>query len=513
MKPTPSPSFSEPLLDLSARALSQAIQKREVSCVEVMQATLAQIERFNPEVNALVGLRPADALLQEARARDQSLSQTSQRHQPRGWLYGLPQAPKDLSPVAGLPYTQGSPVLARQVAPRDNLMTARLRAAGAIFIGKTNTPEFGLGSHTYNPVHGTTRNAWDSRWSAGGSSGGAAVALALNLLSVADGSDMMGSLRNPAGWNHVYGLRPSLGRVPKGPDPDLFFQQLGTEGPMARNPQDLAWMLATQAGFDARAPLSLSGSGLEAGFMGSLDTNLKGRRIAWLGNLNGYLAMDPGVLPLCEAALGHFQTLGLEVEALVPDFNYERLWTTWLHLRGFTVAGQLQALYANPKTRQQLKPEAQWEAEQGQGLSASDVYTASVWRTSWYQRLLACFDQFDYLVLPSAQTFPFAAELTWPTEVGGRAMDTYHRWMEVTLYASLAGLPTLGLPAGFSEAGQPMGLQVIGRPRDELSLLQLAQAWHQAAPFMARRPPRLAAAGGSTPASHASSGDSDRVHK
>ena len=485
-------SPSEPLLNLSARELSQAIQQRQVSCVEVMQATLNQIERFNPQVNAIAALRPPEILLQEAQVKDQELAQNP--HAPRGWLHGLPQAPKDLSPVAGLPTSMGSPLMPKQAAARDNIMTARLRAAGCIFIGKTNTPEFGLGSHTYNTVHGTTLNAWDNRFSSGGSSGGAAVALALNMLPVADGSDMMGSLRNPAGWNHVYGLRPSLGRVPKGPDPDMFFQQLGTEGPMARNPQDLAWLLATQSGFAPSAPLSLSGDGMEAGFMGSLDANLKGRRIAWMGDLNGYLAMDPGVLPLCENALTHFQTMGLDVESMVPQFDYERLWITWLHLRGFTVAGQLRDLYANPKTRQLLKPEAQWEAEQGLHLQASDIYTASVWRTSWYQRLLQCFEHFDYLVLPSAQTFPFAAEKTWPTEVGGRTMDTYHRWMEVTLYATLAGLPVVCLPAGFNEDGLPMGLQVIGRPRDEMSLLQLAQGWHQAAPFMGRRPPRLGVA-------------------
>jgi amidase len=201
--------------------------------------------------------------------------------------------------------------------------------------------------------------------------------------------------------------------------------------------------------------------------------------------------MDPGVLPLCETALTHFQTLGVQVEAMVPEFNYDRLWTTWLHLRGLLQLGTLGEYYRNPKTRPKLKPEAQWEAEQGQGLTATDLHTATVWRTRWYQHLLQCFDNFDYLVLPSAQTFPFAAELTWPTEVGGRPMDTYHRWMEVTLYASLAGLPVICLPAGFSEAGLPMGLQVIGRPRDELSLLQLAQGWHQAAPFMGRRSPRL----------------------
>lgn len=485
--PTPSAS----LLNLSAVSLSRAVQARELSCQEVMQATLAQIDRFNPEVNALVSLRDPEVLLKEAQAKDQVLAQHSERHTPKGWLFGLPQAPKDLSPVAGLLTTQGSPLLVKQTAPRDNLMTARLRAAGCIFIGKTNTPEFGLGSQTHNPVFGTTLNAWDSRLTAGGSSGGAAVALALNMLPVADGSDMMGSLRNPAGWNHVYGLRPSLGRVPKGPDPDMFFQQLGTEGPMARTPQDLAWLLATQSGYDPRAPLSLSGNGEETGFSASLDADLKGRRLAWLGDLDGYLAMDPGVLALCEAALPHFQTLGLGVEAMVPEFQYERLWTTWLHLRGFTVAGNLREFYNNPKTRALLKPEAQWESEQGQGLLASDVFTASVWRTRWYQRLLQCFEHFDYLVLPSAQTFPFAADLHWPAEVGGRAMDTYHRWMEVTIYATLAGLPAICLPAGFSEAGLPMGIQVIGRPRDERSLLQLAQGWHQAAPFIDRRPPRM----------------------
>jgi amidase len=392
----------------------------------------------------------------------------------------------------------GSPVFARQVTAHDAIAVGRMRGAGAIFVGRSNTPEFGLGSHTYNTVFGTTRNAWNPDHAAGGSSGGAAVALALDMLPVADGSDMMGSLRNPAAWNHVYGLRPSLGRVPTGPAPELFFQQLGCEGPMGRTPEDVAWLLSVQAGHDARSPLSLHGTGDE--FAQPLDAELRGHRIAWLGDLGGHLAMGPGVMALCESALRHFDTLGCTVESAVPSFDFHALWTAWLRLRGFIVAGNLRALHADPAKRALLKPEACWEVEQGLRLSVAELHEAAITRTQWHAALLALFERFDFLVLPAAQVFPLRAEQPWPREIAGRTMDTYHRWMEVTIGPTLAGLPAMAVPAGFSPdtgvpglpAGLPMGLQIIGRPGADLDVLRLAHGWHQAVPFAGARSPLLA---------------------
>ncbi len=339
------PLAIDPIVALDAEALSRAIHARQISCREVMQAYLAHIERFNPQVNALVSLRPAEALLAEADERDRELG----RGHSRGWMHGMPQAIKDLAATAGLRTTLGSPLFAEQVPEQDAISVARVRASGALIVGKSNVPEFGLGSQTYNTLFGTTTNAYDPGKVAGGSSGGAAAALAMRLLPVADGSDMMGSLRNPAAFNNVYGLRPSQGRVPHGPAPELFVQQLATEGPMGRSVVDVARLLSTQAGFDVRAPLSL-GDG-RRDFAAGLQRDFRGVRVGWLGDYDGYLAMDDGVLSLCEAALADFAELGCRVEACQPAFDMARLWQCWLTHRHFLVHGNLAAAYADPGKR------------------------------------------------------------------------------------------------------------------------------------------------------------------
>lgn len=304
----------EEIVALDALPLSAAIRRRELSCREVMQAYLAQIERFNPRVNAIVSLQAESRLLAQADERDRQLA----RGEWLGWMHGMPQAIKDLAATSGIPTTLGSPLFAGQVPEHDAIVVERVKSSGAIVIGKTNVPEFGLGSQTYNPLFGTTRNAYDPARIAGGSSGGAAVALALRMLPVADGSDMMGSLRNPAAYNNVYGFRPSQGRVPHGPQAELFVQQLATEGPMGRSVADLARLLATQAGYDPRCPLSLRDDPRR--FADDLGRDFRGARLGWLGDYAGYLPMEEGVLELCEAALGDFAELGCEVEACLPDY-------------------------------------------------------------------------------------------------------------------------------------------------------------------------------------------------
>jgi amidase len=474
---------SSEIVAADALELSQWIRLRQVSCREVMGAFLDHIERVNTPANAIVSLRERAALLAEADERDAQLA----RGEYLGWLHGIPQAPKDLTATAGIASTQGSPLFRDEVPKADALVAARMRAQGAIFIGKTNTPEFGLGSHTYNTVFGTTLNAYDPTRSAGGSSGGTAVALALRMLPVADGSDMMGSLRNPAGWNNIFGFRPSKGRVPSAPAVDLFYNQLGVAGPMGRSVSDVAMLLATQAGYDARAPLSLDDD--PAQFTRPLAQDLSGTRIGWLGNYDGYLPMEDGVLALCESALKDFEAIGCKVEAAHPDFPMEKLWDCWRTLRHFSVAGTLGALYRDPAKRELLKPEARWEVEGGMKLSGEDVWNASVARSQWYNALLALFEHYDYLVLPSAQIFAFDAKEHWPKSIAGRTMDTYHRWMEVVIGGSLAGLPVMSVPAGFNAQGLPIGLQVIGKPRADLSVLQLAHAYDQATQWVKRRLP------------------------
>jgi len=464
------------ITDLNASDLSERIHQRQVSCTEVMQAYLKRIGQLNPRYNAIVNLAPADALLAQARACDDDLAQGRSR----GWLHGIPQAIKDTGHAVGFPTTFGSEVLQAALPAKDSVMTERMKAAGAIVIGKTNMPELGLGSHTFNTLFGPTPNAWDTSVSAGGSSGGAAVALAQRLLPVADGSDFMGSLRNPAGWNHVFGMRPSQGRVPFGPGADVWVDQLGTEGPMARSVRDLARLLATQSGFDARQPLSIVGT-LDASLVQADARVCKGLRVGWLGDLNGHLAMEDGILDVCQDALQHLEGQGARVDAIGLGFDTQALWDCWLVWRRALVGPKVAALLQLPGASDKLKPEALWEHENSLKLSFMDFMQASQTRTAFYQHLLGLFDQYDVLALPVAQTWPFALQERWPQAIGTRAMDTYHRWMECTIYATLAGLPAISLPAGFHPTQPwPMGVQLIGKPQGDIALLQVAAAYEAA---------------------------------
>jgi len=472
---------------LTAGDLSRLIHLRQVSCVEVMAAYLAQIERHNGQVNALVNLRPADVLLDEAAVLDAEMA----NGQDRGWMHGFPQAPKDLGPVAGMPSTKGSPIFRSQLPQADSIQFARMRAAGSIFIGRSNVPEFGLGAQTYNPLFGTTKNAFDTRLTSGGSSGGAAVALALHMLPVADGSDQMGSLRIPAAFNNVFGLRPSYGRVPYGPAADCYLQQLSTEGPMARNIPDLLQLLAVQSGADTRTPLSLHAP-LQAS-VERLGRDFRGCKLAWLGDYQGYLATEPGLMGHSRQALSGFSALGCEVQDVAIGFSMDQLWDAWLTLRSFGVAAAYGPLHENTDTRGQLKPEAVWEIEQGLALSAMDVHKASVVRTRWFHALLQLFEEYDFLVLPSTQVYAFDANVHWPKAIQGIAMDTYHRWMEVVIGATMAGLPALSVPAGFNERGQAAGLQIIGRGHHDFEVLQLSHAYNVATGDGLTRSPLLQA--------------------
>jgi amidase len=478
---------AEAFLLLDAGTLSRRIAARELSCVELMQACLARIAALNPRHNAIVSLRPAEELLAEARACDAALA----RGERRGWMHGFPIAIKDLSDAQGLPTTLGSLAVGRRMPAADALFVQRIRAAGAIVIAKTNTPEFGLGSHTYNEVFGITRNAWDATKSAGGSSGGAAVALALGMLPVADGSDMGGSLRNPAAFNNVVGFRPSRGRVPAVPAEDVFFQQLGTEGPMGRTTEDVARLLATMAGWDARSPLSLAETLPDPDAADPIACEPR-RRIGWLGSLWPELPLEPGIRELCESALRTLASAGYVVEPCSLEVPRETNWTAWLRLRQMLVGGKLAALYAQPRLRERMKPEARWEVEQGMQLTAAQLYQATVQRSAVYQAFRRLFERYDYVAAPSAQVFPFDAEVHWPQEVAGVAMDTYHRWMEIVTPFTLAGLPVASVPVGFGAGGLPMGLQLAGPPRADLQVLALARAFEGLAPWTTKRPPALA---------------------
>ena len=464
------------LLETSACDLARGLATRRLSASDLMAATLDRIAALNPTHNAIVALRPREALMAEARAADAATS--------RGPLHGLPLAVKDLEDVAGLPTTKGSPLL-RQIPAADSLMVSRLRAAGAIVIGKTNVPEFALGSYSRNPVYGITRNAYDPRLSAGGSSSGAAVALALRMVPLADGSDVGGSLRNPAGWNNVYGFRPSFGRIPR-PDGDVWTPSLGVLGPMARSVEDLALLLSVQAGFSHLAPLSLPGDG--AAFHPAPPPRARGLRIAWLGDFGGEIPYDPGVLELARSAMAVFEDLGCVVEEAQPDFAFAPLWRAFVTLRHWHNAPLL-PLYEDPASRAGLPEAAIYEIENGLKLTAYDVAAASQTRSHWHAALAQFHEAFDFWALPTAQCFAFPAEARGAAQVGGRDMATYHEWMQCAVPATMAGAPTLALPAGFDAAGRAMGVQLVGRVQGETAALALARAYDEATGWPYRRPP------------------------
>ncbi len=423
--------------DWSAVQLARRIAEREVSCREVMNAYLDRIERFNPAVNALVALQPREQLLAQADARDGRIA----RGGPLGWMHGFPAAPKDLTSVAGMRTTLGSPLFEHQVPKTDSVSVARMRASGAIFIGRSNTPELGLGSHTYNPVHGTTGNAFDPTQSAGGSSGGAAVALALDMLPVADGSDMMGSLRNPAGWNNVFGFRPSLGRVPYGPTPEVFVSQFSTEGPMGRSVADLAMLLSVQAGPDARMPLALADD--PAQFTQRLDRSFDGVRIGWMGDFDGHLATEPGVLDLCVQSARFVQDDGLAGRCSAARVLDGAALARLDHAAQFSGGGGLRRALCRPESPAPVEARSAGRDRAGPGVDRCRRLPCVGRALGLVPGAARAVRTVRLLALPSAQVFPFDAKLDWPHQIGDRPMDTYHRWMEVVIGPTMAGLPTL----------------------------------------------------------------------
>ncbi len=466
---------------MDAVALAAAIRARAVSCVEVMNACLDRIERLNPLINAIVSIRPRDQLIAEAKRCDEELA----RGDAVGPLHGFPHAVKDLEPTAGIRTTFGSPLFRDFVPDHDSLQVARLKRAGAIIIGKTNTPEFGLGSHTFNEVFGPTRNPYDRGRSAGGSSGGAGAALAARLVPLVDGSDYAGSLRNPAAWNNVYALRPSPGLVPR-ETPDLFLASPSVTGPMARSIADLALLLSVQAGHDPRVPLSNPG---EAPRFAPLDADFKGARIAWCRDFGGHIPFEPGVLELCEAALPVFANLGCAVEPAYPNYPMDRLWRDWLVLRSWHTSTGQAPHYRDPAKRAFLKPELIWETERGLKLTGPEIAQASLGRSDWYRAVSRLFATFDFMLVPSTQLFPFPVDWRWPQEIAGRRMDSYHRWMETCIVITMSGCPALNIPVGFDGRGLPMGMQIVAPIGQELRLLQLGQAYDRATGWVRERPP------------------------
>jgi amidase len=463
----------------TATSLSQLIRDREVSCVEVMAAHLEQIDRVNPKVNAIVTLLP-EAGMKQARQADEQLA----RGEEVGVLHGLPIAHKDLVVTKGVLTTFGSPLFADNIPNEDALIVERLKQAGAITIGKTNTPEFGAGSQTYNEVFGETLNPYDTTKTCGGSSGGAAVALACRMLPIADGSDMGGSLRNPANFCNVVGFRTSPGRVPVWPT-DVGWFPISVQGPMARTVQDTALMLSAIAGPDDRCPIANPEPGSK--FLAHLDRDFKGVRIAWAPQFGGQLPVDPRVSQTIDAQRSAFQQLGCVVEDGCPDFadadEIFKVWRAW----------RFESKYA-PLVEQhpdRVKETVIWNCAEGAKLTGPQISRVEQKRTALYHRVREFLTDFEFLILPVNQVPPFDVSQRYITEINGVAMETYIDWMKSCYFVTVTGLPAISVPCGFTAEGLPVGVQIVGRPQRDFELLQFAHAFEQATGFW-KRPPEAA---------------------
>jgi amidase len=464
-----------PLHWWTARDLAAAIRRRELSAREVVAWHLDRIVAVNPRVNAIVSLRPEEALA-EADAADRRAARAGAGIGP---LHGLPIAIKDLVDTAGIRTTYGSAAFAEHVPAADDLLVRRLRAAGAIVVGKTNTPEFGVGSHTFNAVFGTTRNPWALDRTAGGSSGGAGAALAAGMLPIADGSDHGGSIRNPSSFNNVVGLRPTAGLVPTGGDGDLW-DVAAVVGPMARTVGDLALMLTAITAPDPRSPLS---HGDPAAFASTPHGDLRGLRVAWCPDLGG-LPIEPEVLAVLDDARGRMTDAGAVVEEVdldlrAADHAFETL----------RAVGYADFFAAAPELRDVVKATIRWNVEQGLALDGAAVARALAARSVVFAAVADVLERHDVLVAPSAQVVPFPVETEYPTEVAGVAMPHYLGWMRVCSRITVTAHPVAAVPAGFTDAGLPVGLQLVGRYRGDRRLLEHAAAWEAATGLTGRRPP------------------------
>jgi len=461
---------------MTATEMVRRIRAKQLSCREVMQAHLAQIERVNPTVNAIVTRIPSEQALARAEAADDALVQGKEI----GPLHGLPIAHKDLVPTKGIRTTFGSPLFKDFVPEEDGLIVERLKNAGAITIGKTNTPEFGAGSQTFNPVFGETLNPYDTTKTCGGSSGGAAVSLACGMLPLADGSDMGGSLRNPGNFCNITGFRTSPGRVPVWPRLAAWFP-IPVQGPMARTVQDVALMLSTIAGPDARSPIAIAEPGNL--FTKALERDFKDVRIAWSKDL-GELPVDPRVTRALENQRHVFEDLGCIVEDGQPDFRDAdeifKVWRAW----GF----ELQYGDLMQKQRELMKDTVIWNIEEGQKLTGPQIGRAETKRAELYHRVREFMQTHEFLICPVNQVPPFDINQRWIKEINGVPMETYIDWMKSCYYITVTGHPAISVPCGFTPEGLPVGMQIVGRHNDDFGVLQLANAFEKATEFWKQRP-------------------------
>jgi len=475
--PELSSSASPELVFKTAREQARLVADGEVSSVELVGAHLEQIEKINPAVNAMVTM-VAESALEQARRADEARSAGEQL----GPLHGLPIAIKDLQDTAGIRTTQGSPIYENHVPTRDALIVQRVKNAGAIVIGKSNTPEFGAGSQTFNPVFGATGNPYDTSKTCGGSSGGAGVALACGMVPIATGSDLGGSLRNPAAWSNVVGIRASQGRVPA-INGDLGWSTPSTDGPMGRTVGDVALQLSVMAGHDSRSPMSIQESGDIFAGANSLERDFRGVRIAWSKDLGGR-PMDAENSRVTESQRHVFEHLGCIVDDDEPDLSSTDEIFQAKRAYYFAIKHEIHLR----DHREMVKETIIWNTEQGLKMPAIELAHAERLRTRLWEQLMVFFDKYEFLALPVTSVPPFSIEEEYVTEINGVQLETYLDWMWPCYTISATGLPAISVPAGFTNDGLPVGLQLVGRPRDEMGLLQLAHAFEQETNFWKQRP-------------------------
>jgi amidase len=464
------------LCALSATAQRSLIESRTVSSRELTQAHLDWIDRVNPAVNAICTLVPELALSQ-ADAVDAALA----AGEPVGALAGLPAAIKDLVNTKGVRTTHGSPLFAKHVPGQDALHVARMKAAGAVLLGKTNTPEWGAGSQTFNPIFGATATPYDLNRTSGGSSGGAAAALAARMLPVADGSDLGGSLRNPAAFCNVVGLRPSMGRVPA-PERVSGWNGMSVLGPMGRTVEDVARLLSVMAGADPRDPLSRPDD--PAVFAGNLEGDQSGKKVAFSEDL-GFLPVAEAVRSVFRESRPHFESLGCVVDQAAPDLKDAP--EVFQILRAHTFAGSFRTIYESSQ-RDKLKDTVRWNVEKGLRQSGMEVARAEIAHTTIYRRVLSFFEDWDFLVLPATQVLPFPKDQDWVREIEGVQFENYLQWMEICSVITVTGCPSISIPCGFSPEGLPVGLQIVGPPLEDLKVLKMAHAFEAATGVAATAP-------------------------
>ena len=473
---TPARGNSTDLCFMSGRQLARLIRTRKLSAREVMSVHLGQIERVNPKLNAIVAKLDDRACLALADRADQRRAKSVRV----GPLHGLPFAFKDTEAVVGFPFTRGSTIFRNFMPKEDTVLVERLRTAGVIAIGKTNMPEFGMGSHTYNKVYGTTFNPYDLTKSAGGSSGGAGAALAAGLIPLANGSDLGGSLRNPGNFNNVVGYRPTVGLIPAAPT-TLPFVGYVVKGPMARSVEDVAFLLSVMAGPDPRDPGCYPSD--PSIFTRPLERSHKGVRVAWCPDLGG-LPLDRRVRAVLEAQRATFEQLGCIVEDAFPDlsgadevFLTIRAWRSW---NGY---GTLLDSH-----RAEMKPEAVAEIEAGGRLSGTDVAKAMNRHAELMERMRRFQEKYEFTICAVNQVPPFDAALDWPKEIEGTKMDNYIAWMKSAYWITTTFCPAISVPAGFTPEGLPVGIQIVGRYREDLAVLQIANVFEKATGFGRKRP-------------------------